>query len=396
MTDPHSRRQRSSSFKATTSVLAAAATAAALLLAGAPGANADDRGAAGASSASDITDPIAVLSALAPDLVEQTSSSGLGVQDPTAFSVAIPADSRGEIALRPTVTEGSGQATSIRLAGQDGPVSEGRVRDGITVFDQGASATYVQPLTSGVRLLTAFADSSTGGDRAFELDLPDGATSTLLPSGDTVVADAQGRYIGSVLQPWAVDATGRQLATSYSWDGDVLTQHVDLTDAAFPVLADPTWYYSYDFWAGLPGYHAAVPKTPDYQADAMLHNCFNCYFPIGNAPRAYPKDGDVINLNASPFSFIVLPAPVRAQTAMGGALQLVALPGHFDGAGSMVTFSWYNDAAGYLHLYVHAMVLVDYGPTINGHNALIAGANWHTFWQRIVDRVGISGGAGGV
>ncbi|AXH34958.1 hypothetical protein DVJ78_05630 [Humibacter sp. BT305] len=391
MTGPHAHRQRSSSLRATTSVLAAAATAAALLLAGAPGANA-----AGESPASDISDPIALMSVLAPDLLQQTSASGLGVQDPALFSVALPADSRGEVALRPTATEGSGQATSIRLADQTAPGVEGRSQGGITVFDQGASATYVQPLTSGVRLLTAYADASTGGDRAFELDLPDGATATALPTGDTVVADAEGRYIGSVLQPWAVDASGRQLPTSYSWDGDVLTQHVDLADAEFPVLADPTWYYSYDFWAGLPGYHANVPKTPDYQADAMLHNCFNCYFPIGNAPRAYPKDGDVINLNASPFSFIVIPAPVKVQTAMGGALQFVAARGHFDGAGSMVTFSWYNDASGYLHLYVHAMVLRDLGSVVNAHNALIAGANWLTFWQRIVDRTGTSPGAGGV
>ncbi len=294
------------------------------------------------------------------------------------------------------MTEGSGQATSIRLADQDDTVVEGRVQGGITVFDQGASATYVQPLASGVRLLTAYADASTGGDRAFELDLPDGATATALPTGDTVVADAEGRYIGSVLQPWAKDATGRDLPTSYSWEGDVLTQHVDLSDAVFPVLADPTWYYSYDFWAGLPGYHAKVPKTDESTAVAMLHNCFNCYFPIGNAPRAYPNDGDIINLNASPFSFIVLPAPVKVQTAMGGALQFVAARGHFDGAGSMITFSWYNDASGYLHLYVHAMVLRDLGTVVNAHNALIAGTNWLTFWQRVVDRVSPSGGAGGV
>jgi hypothetical protein len=385
MSDPRTRRQPAS--------LVAALAAAALLFAAAPAAAA---AAAPPPPPLGIDDPVALLGALAPDLAAQTSASGLGVQDAGAFSLTLPSDSSGEIGLRPTVTEGSGQATSIRVGDPADPVAEARGVGGITVFDHGSSATYVQPLASGVRLLAAYADASAGGDRDYTLDLPDGATATELPSGDTIVADADGRYIGSILQPWAVDATGRALETDYSWHGDVLTQHVDLADAVFPVLADPTWYYSFDFWAGLPGYHAKVPKASEAQADAMLHRCFNCLFPIGNAPRDYPNDGDVINLNASPFSLIVIPAPVRVQTAMGGAMQFVAMPGHFDGAGSMITFSWYNDVSGYLHLYVHAMVLRDLGTVVNSHNATIAGANWLTFWQRVVDRANPRGGAGGV
>jgi hypothetical protein len=39
--------------------------------------------------------------------------------------------------------------------------------------------------------------------------------------------------------PWAVDANGQQLPTEFVYDDGVLTQVVDTTDAAFPVVSDP-------------------------------------------------------------------------------------------------------------------------------------------------------------
>jgi hypothetical protein len=43
--------------------------------------------------------------------------------------------------------------------------------------------------------------------------------------------------------PWAVDAAGKQLATSYTFTGNTITQNVDTTGATFPVVADPTVTY---------------------------------------------------------------------------------------------------------------------------------------------------------
>ncbi len=41
--------------------------------------------------------------------------------------------------------------------------------------------------------------------------------------------------------PWATDALGRDLPTSFSVNGSILTQSVDLSNAEFPVVADPTF-----------------------------------------------------------------------------------------------------------------------------------------------------------
>ncbi|GAB3278346.1 hypothetical protein GCM10027456_70300 [Kineosporia babensis] len=59
-----------------------------------------------------------------------------------------------------------------------------------------------------------------GGAAAFEPD-----------NGQTILA--------SFTSPWSVDANGNELPTHYSVDGSIVVQHVDVSDAAFPVVSDP-------------------------------------------------------------------------------------------------------------------------------------------------------------
>jgi len=49
--------------------------------------------------------------------------------------------------------------------------------------------------------------------------------------------------LGHLDKPWARDATGKALPTTFSVAGQTVTQHVDKTGAQFPVTADPhfTW-----------------------------------------------------------------------------------------------------------------------------------------------------------
>lgn len=62
-----------------------------------------------------------------------------------------------------------------------------------------------------------------------------------LLTGFDVVIEADGTQftLGHVEAPWAVDADGTRLATSYSLDGGTLTQHVNTTGAAYPIVTDP-------------------------------------------------------------------------------------------------------------------------------------------------------------
>jgi hypothetical protein len=61
----------------------------------------------------------------------------------------------------------------------------------------------------------------------------------LLDDGSVSVSDADG-FLGGIEAPWAIDAEGQSLPTHYEVSGATLTQIVDTTEAAFPVVADPT------------------------------------------------------------------------------------------------------------------------------------------------------------
>lgn len=120
-----------------------------------------------------------------------------------------------------------------------------------------------------------------------------------------------------------------------------------------------------------------------------LHTCFNCEFPIQGAPAAYPAVGDTLNLNASPFTFISIPAPVEVSNSYDAGtvagFGFTALPGHFDGAGSIVQFTFSGDLTHYLSLEVMANVEVDRGAVANAANTLAAEHEWGIFGQNVVD-----------
>jgi hypothetical protein len=59
-------------------------------------------------------------------------------------------------------------------------------------------------------------------------------------SGAISVTDANGNFVNFILPAWATDSSGASLPTSYTVNGDVITQRVDVSTAVFPVVADPS------------------------------------------------------------------------------------------------------------------------------------------------------------
>jgi hypothetical protein len=104
----------------------------------------------------------------------------------------------------------------------------------------------VQSTDDGARLLTVATGADAAAQHTFDLNLPSGAT--LEPATDSETDDTtnqgylvllDGAVIGEVTAPWAVDATGKKLPTTYTVSGSQLVQTVDYTDATFPVVSDP-------------------------------------------------------------------------------------------------------------------------------------------------------------
>lgn len=346
----------------------------------------------------DINDPTVIMNQIAPGLTAETSlsssySTTSSSSNDVASSISVPAVAGLPVRVNPGNAAGRGKAVDITI---DYALGYGNTTKGITTFHAKAAVAYVQPLSNGARFLTAIENSTAGTDFSYKFSVSEGAHLIAIPGGFNLLVDASGNYIGTLGDAWAKDATGADLPTHYEWNSGTLTQHVDYTkDTVFPVLLDPAWNYDYDFSATLPGYFATYSKATSNDVDHLLRGCFNCYFPISGAPRAYPVDGQILSLNASPFSFILIKAPVRVQTVSMGAMQFVAQAGHFDGAGSTITFAWYNGIGGYIHLYVHAHVMIDNGGPANAANATIAGVNWLRYWVAVANNAKPAGGGGG-
>ncbi|MGX7681695.1 hypothetical protein ACSMXN_22650 [Jatrophihabitans sp. DSM 45814] len=121
---------------------------------------------------------------------------------------------------------------------------------GTTVYMDAASnsATAIQATSDGMRQLFVLNNSAAPTTFTVPLYLPAGAHIMDGRSGGYEFVAGQENSAGlatvaSIGAPWAKDATGKSLPTTYSLNGNQLSQHVDTTGAIFPVVADPhyTW-----------------------------------------------------------------------------------------------------------------------------------------------------------
>ncbi len=166
-----------------------------------------------------------------------------------------------------------------------------------------------------------------------------------------------------ILPPWAKDAKGNPVDTHYTVDGNTLTQHVDHTAAtAFPVTADPAWTYDLEYGLSL---------TTAEKARTLMKKCFNCYFPVPGAPKAFPKQGDFLPLYidtsvGSPIKhnfWCIFERELYLKGTSGSGLWEFEFSGdwgHPDGMGSTITFTMFKHSkTGANTLHVHANILVD-------------------------------------
>ncbi|TPG05152.1 hypothetical protein EAH85_14385 [Curtobacterium flaccumfaciens] len=123
----------------------------------------------------------------------------------------------------------------------------------------------------------------------------------------------------------------------------------------------------------------SIGKTKPSTAWTRMHNCFNCYFPISGAPRAYPSRGQDLPLKASfagvTGNFHCKMGQTTKYAAENWGWYFDAASGHVDGVGSQIYFSFFQDHDGSYKLSVTGMILNDFGPG-NYPYTVLAEAQW--------------------
>ena len=106
-----------------------------------------------------------------------------------------------------------------------------------------SSSIVVRATAGGVQELIAIERSDAPNEFAFPLALPTGAVLVAADDGSAAIVDSSGHEGAAIAAPWAKDAAGRAVPTSYRLDGSTLIQVVEHEGATYPVVADPsfTW-----------------------------------------------------------------------------------------------------------------------------------------------------------
>ena len=119
-----------------------------------------------------------------------------------------------------------------------GPDTSAQIQSAVSNLAPGLPKVALEHGTQAVAVLK---DRAAPNDISFTVRTP-GVALALDPIGGIRVS-RRGKTLGRISAPWALDASGRSLPTSYRLVGSTIVQHVNTTGAKFPVATDPhyTW-----------------------------------------------------------------------------------------------------------------------------------------------------------
>lgn len=270
------------------------------------------------------------VAALAPDV---SVTAGDVEVSPAADVIPEPGSSDATLLAPPTFT--IDYANAVLATSDDGVITLGT--------EDESSAAYIQPVDGGYRVISSTLDASGPTSFDYSVDVP--AQAELHQDGSLLFIESTDTTFAVLELPWAKDALGQDVPTWYTLVNGVLTQHLDLVGvSAYPVLADPAWTYSYKF---------PTNKTST-RVEQLLRSCFNCYFPVVGAPRAFPAQGQLLPLTVGGIgNFECRMGGIGKVTGSLFQYSFIATRNHIDGAGSSITFSFRSDQ----YLYVSASIM---------------------------------------
>ncbi|MEY4230020.1 MAG: hypothetical protein RLZZ362_869 [Actinomycetota bacterium] len=204
--------------------------------------------AAAAPVGADDTVTVGEAAAALADVASVTGPSAVTVASSEGFTAAV-AGSVVELPRDPadglSLTTASGVSIEIGLPGAANADDGVRQASGEVVYADALPdvAVAAQPAPDGgMRALVVIDGPQAPTEFRFSIDLPAGGYLELQSDGAVNVADGDGMPAGHFDAPWAVDAQGGSVPTSYRLEGNDLIQTVEHS-TNYPVVADPnyTW-----------------------------------------------------------------------------------------------------------------------------------------------------------
>lgn len=109
-------------------------------------------------------------------------------------------------------------------------------------YGAGSYSFVVEPNDTGAATFIEIVDETAPDKYTFEFVMPEGWELMKSPeTGAVAVLDESGEVVGGVAPPWAVDAEGNEVETSFAVQGkNKLVQTVNHEGATYPVMADPS------------------------------------------------------------------------------------------------------------------------------------------------------------
>lgn len=172
----------------------------------------------------------------------------------------------------------------------------------------------------------------------------------------------------------------------------------------FPLPETP-WEYNIDITSDVetggfsyPGVHNAGQVSSIDDVWNELHRCFNCNFPIGGAPRGFPKVGDELPLEmriaGQKLANLGVKVTQIERTANDIDIEFATLPGHVDGDGSTIHFHFFEQG-GRLHLGIRGYITEGPGsedipilsPSLRTGYTQIAEGTWQPYMDRLTRHI---------
>ncbi|MER7850289.1 hypothetical protein ABTZ03_40870 [Kitasatospora sp. NPDC096077] len=247
----------------------AAATASALLLAAAPAARAADVPSQAEQAARVVERATGVKDLAATGTTGEAAAHAQTNKNGQTATATAPKNASDQV----RITAPDGTVASLGLP-ETRPTAGTRTGNGTVVYPDAAPSTDIAvQLTDdgGARALAALKDPSAPTEQHYKLDLPAGSAAVANETGGyDLIRPTEGGAavtVGQIDAPWAKDAKGNPVPTTYTLEGNTLIQRVDITkDTAFPVVADPKWT-----WGNITG---TVYFNKGETADAAVNMSF--------------------------------------------------------------------------------------------------------------------------